>query len=88
MATKRMTAKDYRREFKSLKNQQKIFELLLRERLRNLCKEHSDIKYCTDLLSNTDIDSITIDSVLNSIEIIEEELARMQPYKQTRIEGF
>ena len=86
MATKRKTGKDYRKEFKNLKEQQKALEIQIRERLRNLCTRYSDIKYCTDLLSNTDINSITIDSVLNSIEIIEEELAKTHPHKQKEIE--
>lgn len=86
MATKRMTSNDYAKELHKMELDKIALEKRIRERLRNLCTNHSYIKYCTDLLSNTDIDSIFISSVLNSIKIIEEELLRLHPHKQTEIE--
>jgi hypothetical protein len=99
MATKRMTSNDYRKELHKLDLDRIALEKRLRERVNEMCVQNPYIIVgalsintgkgfvCTKDYINR-LDNVELSTVFTVMDIIEEELAKQHPHKQTRIEGF
>jgi hypothetical protein len=93
MATKRMTAKDYKRELRDLQHQQNALKSRIIVRAKELIKENPDVMIHLSCFINSykashleftkDTD---IDSALKIIQAIENDIASKHPHKQTNIE--
>jgi hypothetical protein len=101
MAAKRMTGKDYKKEYEDLYVSLGVIEKRIQIRLLTLCKRHPNIPLYTnpswsvvapDVVIKTGdiiVKGIAIydtDKCLDFIEIIEKHLADQHPHKQTTIE--
>ena len=92
MATKRKTAKDYRKELDDINVQKKALEARIRARALELCKQHPDfwVVFGSNVNANKTGDFIKAEklhviSALNLIEYIEKKLADAHPHKQTKM---
>lgn len=90
MATKRMTAKDYKRELKDLQKQEKALEARIRERANELIKENLDVvlHLSCHVMSHPLKEIEEVNDIQISLEIIEgveKYLADKHPHKQTTI---
>lgn len=92
MATKRKTAKDYRKELDDIKQEKIALENRIRARAKELCKKYPEIwvllsGHCNanktaDFIKSEKLHVVT---ALSLIEVIEKELADKHPHKQTEI---
>ena len=95
MTTKRMTAKDYKRELQDLQKQQKALKNRIIVRAKELIKENPDVMIhlscfinsykASQLMITNDID-VNVNDALIIIETIERHLADQHPHKQTTID--
>jgi hypothetical protein len=94
MASKRKTAKDYRKELEEVSNQKAALEARIIERARNLCSQYPDIIIATNVRDNNDnlttksfiqMENLHVITALSLIEGIERELAEKHPHKQTKM---
>lgn len=92
--TKRLTAKDLRKEFQELKMDLSGCEARIRRRATNLAKQFPDVQIGSYPTSNTtrvpvyakdygSFDDRSISDALHVIETIEKHLESLQPFKQT-----
>ena len=94
-----MTGKDYRKELYKLELDRIALEKRLRTRVNEMCEQNPYIIIgamsintgkgfvCTKDYINK-LDNVELSTVFSIMDIIEEELAKQHPHKQTRIEGF
>lgn len=101
MATKRLSAQDYKKEYQDLKINLGVMEKRIQIRLLTLCKRHPDVPLyknpswsivAPDVVIKTgDITARGLaiydtDKCLEFIETIERHLADQHPHKQTTID--
>jgi hypothetical protein len=91
MATKRKTAKDYKRELEEISKEKAALEARIIARAKELCKQQPEI-WVTYASANgiqtgdfVKITNLHILTALSLIEIIEKELADKHPHKQTEM---
>jgi hypothetical protein len=88
----RKTAQDYKKELDDIKLQKKALEARIRERAKELCKQHPDFwvllsGHCNANLTAdfVKVEKLNVITALSLIEFIEDVLADQHPYKQTSI---
>jgi hypothetical protein len=91
--TKRLTAKEYKKELRNLRRQQNALKANIIVRAKELAKENPDVMIQLSCFINSyeashlqftkDTD---VDTALKIIETIEEDLAKKHPHKQKEIE--
>ena len=95
MATKRMRANDYAKEYHKLKLEQLALEKRIRERLDDLIKLNPDVVIVENYMGSEGnllaknykhVINDDIQWVLHIIQVIEDDLASKHPHKQTKIE--
>jgi len=93
MATKRKTAKDYRKELDDIKQQKIALENRISTRAKELCKKYPEIWVTLGSNCNANktadfikVEKLHVVTALSLIEVIEKELANQHPHKQAEIE--
>ena len=97
MATKRMTSNDYAKELHKLELDRIALEKRMRARVNEMCQQNPNIVigampidtgkgfvFTKDYIDKLEL--VTLNTVFTVMQIIEEELAKQHPHKQTKLE--